>query len=70
MSGPNGRYYSSVELSDDPTNFFSITPTPGSAHFCPAQAINPTFTQNLPGGGFLGLGAQSVAMNGKGKPPH
>ncbi len=63
VSGPNGRYYSAIELSDDPPNVFSVTTTPGSKHLYPAQIITPSLTQNLPGGGFLGLGVRLVSMS-------
>jgi uncharacterized repeat protein (TIGR03803 family) len=63
VSGPNGRFYSMIELSDDPANVFSITSIPGSKRTYPAQSIAASFTQNLPDGGFLGIGAQLIAMS-------
>src|SRR5580700_10813230 len=63
VAGSNGRLYSSVELSDDPANMFSVTSVPGSAQFYPEPDFVPELTQSLSDGSLLGVGPANTASN-------
>jgi uncharacterized repeat protein (TIGR03803 family) len=59
VAASNDRLYSSVQLSDSPASVFSITSTPGKKDY-PAQNLNPTLTQSLPGGELLAVSTRLV----------
>jgi hypothetical protein len=64
VSGPNGRFYSIVELSDNPANVFSVGPAAGSKQVYAPQSFVPSLTQNLPDGTLLGVDSRSRQIFG------
>jgi uncharacterized repeat protein (TIGR03803 family) len=54
VSGPNGRFYDTVEAVVNSANVFSVSSAAGSRQVYESQAIAPFLTQNLPGGMLLG----------------
>jgi uncharacterized repeat protein (TIGR03803 family) len=62
VSGANGRFYSAVEPSVSSASVFSVTSTAGSKQVYSSQSLVPSFTENLPDGGLLGV-AVALAAN-------
>jgi uncharacterized repeat protein (TIGR03803 family) len=54
LSGPNGRFYSSIYTGVN--NVFSVSSAPNSELTYAPQTIDPLLFQNLPDGGLLGAG--------------
>jgi hypothetical protein len=59
VGGANHRLYSTVELSSNPANVFSVTSSPNSKETYTAQNFVPSLAQALPDGAILGFAATS-----------
>lgn len=56
VSGPNGRFYSSIYSAARTNNAFSVASTPGGQRTYATQIISPELSQSLPDGTLLGVG--------------
>ncbi len=63
ISGPDGRFFSTLDANGPTANVFSVGATPGTERMFPPQNVAPTLSQNLPDGSFLGQAcSQTTAL--------
>jgi uncharacterized repeat protein (TIGR03803 family) len=62
VAGDDGRFYSTVASTSTIWSVFSVASAPGSKKIYAAQPVSPAFTQNLPDGTLLGIGAPSYSV--------
>lgn len=60
ISGANERFYSTVELRNQPAHVFSVSPAAGSQQVYGPLSQVPVLTQSLPDGKFLGVAVQNA----------
>jgi hypothetical protein len=61
-AAPNGRLYSTVQLSDNPASLFSVVSRPGREAYSP-QELGATLTQALPTGEMLAAATKLTGIS-------